>query len=246
MDCAGWLGPVDCPPFILEHAGVGCLGFVLRFAGVAAGDPFESSLEKRGNLRPHFGEEGFEIVLVGDRQAALGQDWAGVETWCHPVDGETDLGVAAAEGPLDGGGTAVAGQERRMDVDGAESRQCQQIRGEVPGHAAADDEVGAERGEHRRPAVRVVGDDDVDAGRNGGDHVEIGGAAATLRSRRGDHADDAVTEWAQNAGHNVIDLTAGDVGDDDDVPRVRRGSLWFRSQRGSPHEAKRSREEFSR
>ena len=114
--------------------------------------------------------------------ARLSQDRTGVKLRAEAVDGHACLGVARAEGPPGRVRSAMPRQQRVVEVDRAEPGERQDVGRNAPGEAAADDEIGLERRQHRRPALRMVGDDDVDPGRDGRDDLQVRRAAPPLRS----------------------------------------------------------------
>ena len=107
------------------------------------------------------GHQRGHVVVVGNRDARLREDRAGVKLrvrrWmvCR-------LGVPQAERPAGRVRSTVPGQGRVMEIDRAEARKGQYVSRDPPGEAPTDDQVGLQGSQHRRPTLRMVGDDDVD------------------------------------------------------------------------------------
>jgi len=65
-------------------------------------------------------------VLVTDRDLTGQEDVAGIHALIHLHNRDAGLCFAADDGPLDGGGSAVFGQQGAMDVDGAKGGEIEE------------------------------------------------------------------------------------------------------------------------
>ena len=90
----------------------------------------------------------FELagVFVGvDRRALLAEARAGVEAGRHLDDAVAGFGFAAEDRPLHGGGAAVLGQQRAVQVDAAEAGGGKRFGPQDFAVVADDEQVGGER-----------------------------------------------------------------------------------------------------
>ena len=150
-DVGGGLGPVDAAVGAGEFADVSGVGVVLRGAGGGAGgEEVEGVFERGGGEVGEAVVEGGAGVGIGQGGAGDVEDVAGVEAFIHVHDGDAGFGIAVADGGLDGGGAAMAGEDGGVDVEAAEA-------GDVE-HSAGED--------------LAVGDDDGDVGLEGAEFVE--------------------------------------------------------------------------
>lgn len=67
---------------------------------------------------------------------------AGVQAGVEEHGGDAGFGFAVGDGPLDGGGSAVFGEERAVDIDVAEARQVEHPLGDDAAVGDDDDGVG--------------------------------------------------------------------------------------------------------
>jgi len=77
----------------------------------------------------------------------LVEDVAGVHFFVDVDDGDTGLGVAVGDGPLDGGSSSVFGKKRGVKVDGFVGGEVDDGGGNVLAVGDDDDEVGFECGQ---------------------------------------------------------------------------------------------------
>jgi len=102
-------------------------------------------------------------------------------------------------------------------VDRAEAGQGEHVGGDDPVEAEGDDQVGAQGGDHRRPAVGVVGDDEVEAGAGELGDAAIAVGATGARAGSGEDADQAVAARVQQR----LDEGRGERQDgEDDAPAL--------------------------
>ncbi len=138
------LGPIDEAVFFLEDGRVGGLGGVLGFGNdeFDAGEGFDQEIGAHGReagakfdsglLRPDFGF-GFEEHI------------AGVEASIDAHGGDTGERFAVDDGPLDGRGAAIFGQERGVDVDDSVPDEIDDVLRDDLAVTDNDHGVGAER-----------------------------------------------------------------------------------------------------
>jgi hypothetical protein len=126
---------------------------------------------------------GFVVV---DRDTVDAEDGTGVEAGGHLNNGVAGFGVAIKDGPLHGGGAAVLGQQRAVEVDATEARGGERGRFQNLAVVADDEEV---RGQTTKRGAGVLGVDgfglpDFQAEFAGGDfHRRQLGLAATRWAR---------------------------------------------------------------
>lgn len=195
-DPGGRQGPVDAAVGAGEFADVGGEGGVLRGAGGGAGGE-----EVEGVFEGGGGEEGEAVVEggagfgIGDGGAGDVEDVAGVEAFIHEHDGDAGLGVALADGGLDGGGAAVAGEDGGVDVEATEAGDIKHGAGEELAVGDDDGDIGGEGAEFGDGVADFGGLEDGDAalqgeelgGWGGEDHLAPGGFVGL-----GDDGDDLV------------------------------------------------------
>ena len=92
------------------------------------------------------------VVVGADGLALDEQHRPGVQAFVHLHDGDAGLGVAGLDGALDGRGAAPARQERGVDVQAAEARRAQHLRGQEQAVGGHHHHVGARR---PQPRLRV-------------------------------------------------------------------------------------------
>src|SRR5215469_18551388 len=100
-----------------------------------------------GTHRGEAGGKGFGRVVGGDGQFALGKDVSGVEAGVDAHDRDTSHRFALGNGPLDGGSTAILGEQRGVQVEIAEPREIDHPLRNDAAVADDDDGVRGERGE---------------------------------------------------------------------------------------------------
>lgn len=99
------------------------------------------------------GEEGEAVVEggagfgIGKGSAGDVEDVSGVEAFVHVHDGDAGFGVALADGSLDGGGAAVAGEDGGMDVETAQAGGVENSAGEDLTVGDDDGDIGLEGAE---------------------------------------------------------------------------------------------------
>ncbi len=123
------------------------------------------------HLRPESCQAWFEFrrrFFRPDARASEKEHRPGVEPFVDQHGGDARLLVPARDRPLDGGGAAQPGEERAVDVDGAEGRDLD--------HAAGED--------------LPVGHDHLQLGREGAQRLLGGGLPHAPRLEHGDVAGD--------------------------------------------------------
>ncbi|MDB6067140.1 MAG: hypothetical protein JWR26_3348 [Pedosphaera sp.] len=145
---AGGLGPIELAIFLGDLAGEGG-----AFGGLGAGNDFAGD-EVGNGLDEEVGTQGGEAIVQGlgivlgvDGGGLAGEDVAGIEAGIHFHDGDAGLGLVVEDGPLDGGGAAIFGEDGGVDVEGTEAGQIQNGFGEDLAIRGNGDEVGLELAE---------------------------------------------------------------------------------------------------
>lgn len=144
----GGLAPIEPAVFLDDFAGVGNAVGGLGARGEASSEELGDGSEEelRAGVRQSVveGRGGFRGT---DRCAFESQDIAGVEAGIHFHEGDAGDGVSVEDGPLDWGGSAVAGEEGPVDIEATVWGQFEEGWGEDLAVGSDDDQVGMQRAE---------------------------------------------------------------------------------------------------
>jgi hypothetical protein len=157
------------------------------------------------------------VVIVAKQHALLRQNRPHVQFGCHLMHGPANLPFVVAKSPADRVWATTAWEQSTVSVIGAESRKGDQVVGQLPEKAHRDDQVGSQRREHRSPALRVIGDEDIDARAGRSDNLLIVVASPPLRSRRGDDTHQSMARLLQESIDGV-NHKASRIGKEDHAP----------------------------
>ncbi|GAG46057.1 unnamed protein product, partial [marine sediment metagenome] len=110
--------PIDLPVLLGEEPGIGSAFLLLGCGGKASGIPQRQRIPKElsrslGQLRG----QRFRGILGLNDDLALGEYGTGINTLVQNDDADPRPRIASKDRPLDRGGTAVPGKERRMNVE---------------------------------------------------------------------------------------------------------------------------------
>ena len=110
--------PVQAPIFAGDLAGVGRAVIGLRLGLDAASQQAGNCVfQQAGAYLREAIVQGAGIVRLENGGNVGAEDIAGIEAFVDPHDGDTGLCVSVEDGPLNGGGAAVFGQERGVDIE---------------------------------------------------------------------------------------------------------------------------------
>jgi hypothetical protein len=130
-ELVGGPGPIDAGIVAGDFACVGCVGEGLCLGGELTGGIGWQGFEEE--LGADLGEaivKGEGVVGIVDGSGALAEDGAGVEAVVEFHDGDTGFWISVEDGPLNGSGTTVLGQERGMDVQEPEWSRVKEVLGQ--------------------------------------------------------------------------------------------------------------------
>ncbi len=113
----GGASEVHAAIFFLENGRESGFGMILRNRVQLPGFELAQGLEHEvGAERCEPGSEGFGGVFVEDGQFTLEEDVAGIKAGVDAHGGDSGDGLAAGDGPLDGGGAAILRQKRGVKI----------------------------------------------------------------------------------------------------------------------------------
>jgi len=170
MDRLGRQGPVDRTVFPRQAMRVVDRRFVLRRLRNGSGRERVHNRDEERRADP--GQVAFDLVagfIRPDRASCRGQHRPGIQRFHDPHDRDAGFALAVDDGAVHRGRAAIAGQQRRVHVDQAETGRGENRLGEDLPVGHHDAEVGAERGQGRLKArvVHALGLKNGDAGGEG-------------------------------------------------------------------------------
>jgi hypothetical protein len=138
--------PIDTGVVAGDFACVGCVGEGLCLRGeLTGGIGWQGFDEELGAELREAIVEGEGVIGIVDGGGALAQDGAGVEAVVEFHDGDAGFWISVEEGPLNGSGAAVLGEERGMDVQEPEWSRVEEVLGQDLAVSHDDGDVRAER-----------------------------------------------------------------------------------------------------
>src|ERR1700736_4317275 len=208
---------VAAPAFVAR------LGFVLYRTHGAAGRDHVCGLLKGGN--PHR-KQAIEIhtpqrVVGSDRSLLLQDDRTLVKTVGGPEDGEPGTRVAADDGPVDGTGSPIAGQQRWVELNHAVAWNRDEILRHELKDVGHDAEVGVEDAQR---LARLLGLQrpkliERDAPLLGSHPQRIGSRARLLRGA--EHPGDGIASIKESVEHGLAEISLSYNGNTHhEIPRV--------------------------